>query len=86
MVWHSSLVVVVDVVLLGHDLQFVAEVVEVTLDRLETGCLDSRFKACDGIAGSEYAVLRYSVLGQPLLFTEPAGLLLNLFCGHLISA
>ena len=49
-VWHSSLVVVVAVVLLGNDLQLVTKVVEVTLDRLETGCLDSRLEASDSIA------------------------------------
>ncbi len=82
-VWHSSLVVVVAFVLLRHNLQLVAEVVKVTLDRLETGCLDSRFKTCDGIAGSEYAVLHHFVLTQSLLLAEPPYSLLDLLCGHL---
>lgn len=68
--------------LLGDYLQLVAEVVQVTLDRLDASCLLARLKACDGIATAEDAVLRYSVLAQSLLLADTSCHLLYFFCCH----
>ena len=78
-VWHSSLVVVVAVVLLRHNIQLVAEV---TLDGRQVSCLLARLEASDGIDGAEHSILHYPVLGQASLLAEPPYLLLYLLCGH----
>ena len=70
--------VVVVVALLGDYLQLVAEVVQVTLDRLDSGCLLARLETCDGIATAEDAVFHHPVFTQSLLLTEPSCLSLYL--------